>query len=244
MLRALFLLGALVFPSAWAETVPALSGPVVDAANLLGRSDHQGVVQLVERLNSSGKVQLAILIVPSLEGGDIESYALKVAESWKLGKKGVDNGLLLVIAPKEKRMRFEVGYGLEGDLPDIKAKRILSDQMAPYFRAKRFGDGIQVAVEGVAHALGIDLVAQVDRSIHPRRGDPAGSLPVWVIVVFILLVFIMLFSGFGGGGGRGFGSSSGWGGGGWSGGGGSWGGGGGFSGGGGGFGGGGASSDW
>lgn len=233
-------LALLLCVGSWAEKIPALSGALVDAAGLLSAPEASAVQSFIERLNASKRVQLAVLITPSLEGEDIESYSLKVGESWKLGRKGVDDGLLLVIAPNEKRMRFEVGYGLEGEIPDIIAKRILSDEMAPYFREKRFGDGIQVAVESVARRLGIDLQAQVDRTRKVRRGDPQGSLLFWLFIAFLILVVVL--SQFGGGG-----RNSGWhGGGGWGGGSGGWGGGsgGGFSGGGGSFGGGGASSGW
>lgn len=244
----LALLALLALPAALqAENIPTLSGPLVDRAGLLSESERKAVTGFVEQLNASGKLQLAVLIADSLDGLDIESYALKVAESWKLGRKGVDDGLLLVIAPNEKRMRFEVGYGLEGDIPDVVAKRILSDQMAPYFRQRRFGDGIQVAVEAVGARLGLDLRAPVDRTQRVRAPDPMGNLLFWFILLAVLGIFFFttFFSTLGGHrrGSR-WSDSSGWGGSGGSwGGGGGWGGGG-FSGGGGGFGGGGASSSW
>ncbi len=239
---ALFLFISLV---AGGVNVPTLTSELVDTAGLLSNQEASSVRAFAARLNASNRVQLAILITPSLEELPIESYALEVSEKWKLGQKGVDNGLLLVIAPNEKRMRFEVGYGLEGDLPDIVAKRILSDELAPYFRERRFGDGIQIAIESVAQRLNIDLKAQVDRKLRGRRADPKGSLAVWLFLA--LLVLIIVISASGGGHGRSNwhgGSSGGWGGGGFGGGGFGGGGGGGFGGGGGGFGGGGASSGW
>lgn len=237
------LLACLLSLSAWGEPIPALTGPLVDSAGLLSSSEHQSTLSFIERLNATKKVQLAVLIVPSLEGSDIESYALRVAEKWKLGAKGKDDGLLLVIAPKERRMRFEVGYGLEGDIPDVIAKRILSDEMAPLFRQKRYADGIQLAIELVAKRIGVDLPSRVDRSVRAPRGDPAGPLLFWLIV-FLLVIFLV--GAFFSPASRRHGGSDYWGGGGWGGGssGGSWGGGGGFSGGGGSFGGGGSSSSW
>lgn len=240
-----FLLAALLFSGvARAESIPALTGPLVDTAGLLSVSEADTVRSFIERINRSGKVQIVVFITDSLGEFDIESYALKVAETWKLGRKGVDDGVLLLVAPKERRMRFEIGYGLEGDIPDVIAKRILSDRMAPFFRDGRFADGIQVALESVAERLHLDISAGVTER-RVRRSDPKGPLSVWVILLLLLIVFISILFG-GGGGGRGF-HRSGWGGGGWGGGGfggGGWGGGGGFGGGGGGFGGGGSSSSW
>jgi uncharacterized protein len=226
-----------------AENVPALTGPLVDQAQLLAGSERRQVEALIEQLNSTKKTQLAVLIVDGLQGYEIEPFSIKVAESWKLGRKGVDDGLLLVIAPREKRMRFEVGYGLEGSLPDVTAKRILSDGMAPYFRQGRFADGIKVAIAAVAEKLGVDLASGVQKLPRSARGDPQGPFSIWLILLIILVALVIMLFG-GGGGGRGYyGGGSGWGGGGSGWGGGGFGGGG-FSGGGGGFGGGGSSSSW
>ena len=225
----------------WGETVPALTGPVIDQTGMLSAGERQQVQQLVETLNASGKVQLAILIASSLQGYEIEPFSIKVVEKWQLGRKGVDDGLLLIVAPSEHRMRFEVGYGLEGEIPDVVAKRILSDQMAPYFRQNRFGDGLRVAIEAVAQRLQIPLDSGVEKISLSRRADPRGHFSIWIFLLIILAVFVTMIFGGGrhyGGGGGGFGGGGGWGGG-------SGGfGGGGFGGGGGGFGGGGSSSSW
>lgn len=217
---------------------PALTGPVVDTANLLSSQEVSAVTGLLNRLNASPRIQMAVLITDSLEGSDIETYSMQVAESWKLGRKGEDNGVLLVIAPNERRMRFEVGYGLEGSLTDLGTKRILSDELAPYFKQKRYADGLQVAVAAVAREVGIELPHSVPRL--KRRGQPLNPLAQLVLLVLLILVIILVqsFGGFGGGrgyGGGGFGGGS-FGGGGF--------GGGSFGGGGGGFGGGGSSSSW
>jgi uncharacterized protein len=216
----------------------------VDGAGLLSSSGVSATTKLLERLNASGKVQMAVLIAPSLEGLDIESYALQVADAWRLGKKGTDDGLLLVIAPNERRMRFEVGYGLEGVLTDIATKRILSDELAPYFRQKRYADGIQVAIDAVARALEIDVVSSVERLRTKENSTKLSPIAI-LFFLFLILIFLALFgsgggwrghSGWGPPGGGGFGGHGGFGGGGF--------GGGGFGGGGGGFGGGGSSSSW
>ncbi len=238
--RHFFLYAVFLFAAAsWAESIPTLTGPLMDDARLLDSSEAADVRQAIEALNASGKTQLVVYTVPSLEGSDIETFSMKVAEKWKLGKKGVDNGLLLVIAPNDRRMRFEVGYGLEGDIPDVIAKRILSDEMAPYFRQRQFGDGIRTAIASVGQRLGVNSTAPAPRLIR-KKTEPKISF----FLFLLLFVGMILFNILRGGGGGGFGGGPRYRGGGWGGGGGSWGGGGGFGGGGGGFGGGGSSSSW
>ncbi|MBY0369782.1 TPM domain-containing protein [bacterium] len=245
MIAALLLLG-LANPS-WASPPDRPASEVTDQAGILSSTEHRSVESLVQALNASGKVQMAILIASSLDGQDIESYALAVSEKWKLGVKGKDDGLLLVIAPNERRMRFEVGYGLEGDLSDIVTKRILSDTLAPYFREGRFRDGIAAAIAAAGERLGKSVDSGVETP--PRRETRDSGSPLIVFIFFGIAFFMLLaLSAFGRrhghswqsrgrndywGGGGGFGGGS-WGGGG----------GGGFSGGGGSFGGGGSSSSW
>jgi uncharacterized protein len=221
--------------------IPALTGPLVDTANLLSPEEKAAVTSVLERLNASPRIQMALLITDSLGDADIETYSLQVVESWKLGRKGEDNGVLLVVAPNERRMRFEVGYGLEGVLTDVGTKRILSDELAPYFKQKRYADGLQVAIAAVARELGIDLPHSVPRL--KRQGPTLNPLAQSLLFLLLIIVVLVLqaVGGFGGGigGGRGYGGGGSFGGG-FGGGGG----GGGFGGGGGGFGGGGSSSSW
>lgn len=223
--------------------IPYLTGPLVDEAKLLSTSDEHLITQTLEKINASQKAQVVVLIAGSLQGLEIESYSIAVAEKWKLGTKKVDNGLLFVIAPKERKMRLEVGYGLEGEIPDAIAKRILDEAVGPYFRKGQFAQGINQGLETIASRLQVEgYPAQQhqlkDKPVRFRLGE---------LILLGIIVFFILFlnwtggyyrSGFGGHGRR-YGSS-GWGGGG------SWGGGsgGGFSGGGGSFGGGGSSSSW
>lgn len=242
---ALFLFWA---ATAGATEVPFLSGPLVDEAQWLSPSESQKVTTALKALNTSDRVQMAVLVARSLQGESIEGYAIAVAEKWKLGTEEKDNGLLLVIVPSKRRMRLEVGYGLEGDLPDAFAKRIVADDMAPYFRAGRKADGVLAAIASVARYLNVDLGQGAATLYEPRK----GVLPVWLFFLLFFgclgISFFSLFHMGGRGGATGyFGSGyGGWGAGGRSTGG-SFGGGfggGGFGGGGGGFGGGGASGGW
>jgi uncharacterized protein len=234
----------LPFP-AWAvqsgPTIAELRTPVIDEANLLAANESAALTDLLMKFYASGKVHMVIYIPQSLQGYDIESFSLAAVEKWKLGKKGEDQGLLLTVAPQERKMRLEVGYGLEGEITDVFSRRILDETLRVYFRERRFGDGFQVAVEQIARKLNVDLTAPVENRI---QGSGKPPFPPLIIIFFLMIAFIWFpiwFGPFGGGRSRGYwGGGGGWGGGGFGGGGG----GGGFGGGGGGFGGGGASSSW
>ena len=179
-----------------------------------------------------------MLTLPSLEDEPLEDFAIRVVDTWKLGQKGADNGILVLVVRDERQIRIEVGYGLEGVVPDILAKRIISDLMVPQFRQGDFGAGISAAVESLDGLVRGDPETTRRLTERTRRSNDDG--PDWILILFVIL--IILFSIFGKGrrhgggifigGGRGGGGFS------------FGGGGGGFSGGGGSFGGGGASGSW
>jgi uncharacterized protein len=249
--------------SAAARDVPALAGRVNDQAHLLSSREASDLEQrLAEYENSTGH-QFALLTIDSLDGDALESFSIRVVESWKLGKKRKDDGLLLLVVKNDRKVRIEVGYGLEGTLTDALTSRVVRNILAPAFKQGSYAAGIDRAFAA--------LMAAADEGAAPGaegqsqgQGRPASG--IWKLigtaltflpfVVFLLVVLVA--SRFGGGRGGRFGgyrggyySSGGWGAGGfggWGGGGGGFGGGsrggGGFSGGGGGFGGGGASGSW
>lgn len=196
--------------------------------------------------------QVAVLTIPTLDGEDIEGFSIRVAENWKIGKKGFDNGVILVVAVKDRRLRLEVGYGLEGLLPDAIAKRVTADYIVPRFRQQDYGGGIVAGIAAVDKVLRKEPLPESARKKTQTRGNNL-SFPVMLAITFGILG-VMAFAGSANRqhsnmwGTRGrrqgpiiFGGPSGWGGGGFSGGGGgndS------FSGGGGSFGGGGSSDSW
>ncbi len=127
---SLFLvLGTLAFGEPVA--VPALTGRVVDEAHVLTASDVDRISEALLTLERNRGVQLAVLSVPSLGDDTIETFSMRVVEAWKLGKKGNDRGALFVFAPTQRKMRLEIGYGLEGSIPDAIAKRIVADRVRP-----------------------------------------------------------------------------------------------------------------
>lgn len=225
---------------------PALSGRVVDAAGILGpeaRTKLEGKLKAYEDKTSD---QVVVATVPGLQGTTIEDYANRLFRHWQLGQKKANNGVLLVVAPNERKVRIEVGYGLEGALTDALSKVIITTAMAPRFKAGDFAGGIEAGVDAVLSILSGDA-----EEWHRRvevRGDETSPVEI-VMFVVILLVIILLVSRMGRGRrGGGFiivpGPAPGGFGGGWSGGVSGGPSGGGFSGGGGSSGGGGASGDW
>jgi uncharacterized protein len=183
--------------------------------------------------------QIAILIMPSLEGGSLEEYTLRVAEKWGLGKADRDNGVLLFVSRDDRKMRIEVGYGLEGSLTDAVSSRIIRNEIAPSFRQGDYDAGIRAGVMAIIQAIKGEYV---NNDPPPRKRHSKRS-PLATILIIILIIIFISRNRRGGGGnwsaGRGWiGPIGGFGGG-------SWGGGGGGSfGGGGGFGGGGSSGSW
>ena len=122
--------------------VPPLTGRVVDQTGTLSAGDIASLTQTLRDLETRKGSQIAVLIVPTTDGEAIEQYALRVAEAWKIGRKKIDDGALLVIAKNDRRLRIEVGYGLEGALTDATTKRIIDEDITPKFKAGDFAGGI------------------------------------------------------------------------------------------------------
>ncbi len=237
-----------------ARDVPRLTGPVVDEAGILSAADVRrldALARAAREVEGRRGVQLQFLVVRELDGEPIEQFAIRVAEAWRLGDAARDDGVLLVVAVDDRKVRIEVGNGVEGALTDVQASRIIRSVLTPAFRAGRYGDGLHEAGVQVLRALGALPAGMPERaSERPSRSGRFGGL---LGVVLLILVVVLRLT-FGGspfrrshwrGGGWGGGLGGGGGGGGWGGGlGGGGGSGGGWSGGGGGFSGGGASGSW
>lgn len=133
--------------------VPYLSGRVVDEANVLSNETAQQLESILKAHEDSTTNQIVVLVIPSLNGEILEEYSLKVAETWAIGQKGTDNGVLLLIAIEDRKMRIEVGYGLEGDLTDALASRIIRNEIAPNFRQGDYDQGITAGVNGIINAI-------------------------------------------------------------------------------------------
>lgn len=150
---ALVGLGLALARPALAVDVPYLTGRVVDEANILSPAVEQNIAQVSEQHEKATGDQIVVLTLPSLEGESIEGYATRVFEAWKLGQKGKDNGVLVIVAPNDRKMRIEVGYGLEGTLTDAAAARIIREVMTPQFKSGNFEAGIQNGVTAIVQGL-------------------------------------------------------------------------------------------
>jgi len=227
-------------PEAAALEAPALRGRVNDYGGMISPATRSAIDRALERLERAESTQVVVLTVPSLEGDSIEEFSIRVADSWKIGRRGKDNGVLLIASKADRRIRIEVGYGLEGNLTDLVAGRIVQNEMVPLFRAGRYDEGFRRGVASVIAAV------QGEYEAGPGGRNRGGgvSLPLLMLILFFIY-FSGLFGRRRGGGPFIYGGPGG----GFYGGGGSFGGGGGgfgggFGGGGGGFGGGGASGNW
>lgn len=228
---------------------PALTGRVVDQANLLPADAKQKLEQKLDDLEQKSGIQFVVATVNSLQGQEIEPFANELFRHWALGEKTKNNGVLLLVAPKEKKIRIEVGYGLEGTLTDALSKIVIVNAIAPRFKAGDFAGGITRGVDDVITILTTDS-SEWTKKPQVRVDDKGSTFDaILPFLIVALVIFIIWRSSRGGGGRRGGGGpfiilpGPGWTGGG-GGGGFSSGDSGGFSGGGGSSGGGGASGDW
>lgn len=235
---AAFLAAALVLLPcrAFALEVPPLAGRVNDKAGVLSSGEAQSLEQRLAGYEQQTGHQFVLLTMPSLEGEDIAGFSIRVAEKWALGQKQKDDGVLLLVAVSDRRMRIEVGYGLEPNIPDVLAGRIIRNVMAPHFRQNDYAGGINAAFDALMKAASGQEPA-IALKAKPKKADWHGlAWPLLWLVIFLIVgmtrgrrrggfVFLPPMGGYGGHRGGGFG-------------------GGGFGGGGGGFGGGGASGNW
>ena len=145
MLRALALCLLLVAAPAWAQSlaaIPALDSPVVDTTGTLDATQKQQLEQQALALQQRKGSQLQVLIVPSTQPEDIFDYTQRVFDQWKLGRQGVDDAVILVVAKDDRRVRIHTGYGLEGAIPDAVANRVIQEYLVPKFRAGDYAGGV------------------------------------------------------------------------------------------------------
>jgi uncharacterized protein len=153
--RATFLALLLCFSSAaWADVaVPPLSGRVVDQTGTLPSGDIAALTQTLKDFEARKGSQIAVLIVPTTDSEAIEQFSIRVAEAWKIGRKKIDDGALLVVAKNDRHLRIEVGYGLEGALTDVTTKRIIDEEITPKFKAGDFAGGISAGVNRMIRVI-------------------------------------------------------------------------------------------
>lgn len=190
-LAAALLCVAGLVSSAHAQSLPALAGRVVDDAGIIDAATESALTGRLAGFEEKSSDQIVVATIQSLNGEAIEPYANRLFRAWGLGQAGEDNGILLLVAVEDRRMRIEVGYGLEGTLTDLHSKLIIENTMVPAFRAGDFSGGISQAVEDIILVLegnGEELEQRAER-YEAEEGSWWPPLPVILFIVLWVSVF-------------------------------------------------------
>ncbi len=217
MIRFFNLFLLTLFLGAWPAfgfKAPMLTSPVIDQAGLLSPGFARSLAQDLSLYKSQKGVQIQVLIVGSLADEPIESVAIQVFDQWKLGDEKADDGILFLIAPNEKKLRIEVGQGLEGLVPDVYAKKIVSDIVSPYFKQGQFDQGVRQGVGALVQVFEKGLKEGELKGPHKKSKLQGGwvfllLLGLWLLIFMISpatalhILFAVMSGGRGGGGGGG-----------------------------------------
>jgi len=180
-----------------ANRYPNYTGYVNDFAGVLGSNEKSIITNLITELERKTSAEIAIVTVPDIEGSEINIYKNGLFEKWKIGKKGKDNGILIVLAMKERKVGIEVGYGLEGVLPDGLCGEIIRKQMAPNFKAGQFGKGLVSAVATISNLVAKEYNVKLSglnslpRTAYIVRKRSAASSIVSTIFTLLFLMLIL-----------------------------------------------------
>jgi len=187
-------LGGLIFNQVLAQkAVPQLSGRVVDLASMINAGDEADLTARLQAHEAATSNQIVVLTIPSLEGEALEEYSLQVARNWALGQKDKNNGVLFLVAKNDRKMRIEVGYGLEGTLTDAIASFIIRGTITPLFKKGRFNGGIVAGTGQIIDVLESDEAA-LEQWRQRSKKTSSGKDPEWPFFIFIAL-WLMIMSG-------------------------------------------------
>ena len=178
-----------------AAELPALTGRVVDQAGLLDAANRETLTAKLAAFEAKSSDQIVVATIPTLDGEPIEDFANRLFRTWGLGQAGEDNGVLLLVASNDRKMRIEVGYGLEGTLTDLHSKLIIEDTMVPAFRAGDFARGIGGAVDDIILVLEGNA-AELEARAERNRDSGEGSMDIFValfIAVWCTIFFGSIF---------------------------------------------------
>jgi uncharacterized protein len=176
---------------AWESTseglapIPTLTARVTDVTQTLSAGEKAALEAKLADFEQRTGNQLVVLIVPTTRGEPIEGYSLRVAEAWKIGRKGQDNGALFVVAKDDRKMRIEVGYGLEGVLTDVTSRRIIAETVAPLFRQNRFGAGVDAGVDRIIAVVGTGQPLPAQQRATPSRRAQGFDFQTLLILLFV-----------------------------------------------------------
>jgi uncharacterized protein len=181
-----------VFPALADVAVPQLTGRVLDQTGTLSGDDVASLTQTLKSLEARKGSQIAVLIVPTTQPETIEQFSIRVAEAWKIGRKKIDDGALLVIAKNDRHLRIEVGYGLEGALTDVTTKRIIDEDITPKFKSGDFAGGVRA---GVARIIRVIDGEPLPAPEPPHWQSPGFSIGPGDIFNPFLIIPVLLFGG-------------------------------------------------
>jgi uncharacterized protein len=197
--------------SAFALDFPALTGRVVDDANILDAATRASLTEKLATLEAKTTDQLVVVTLKSLQGTTIEDFGVQLGRAWKIGQKDKNNGVLLIVAPNERKVRIEVGYGLEGTLTDAVSRLIIENAILPRFKANDFPGGFTRGVDDIIQALSGDAADYKERAQHitqqvetppptetpPTRAEKnsSGLIMLAILVIAGMLVFCITVSG-------------------------------------------------
>lgn len=188
---AILLLAALVSAlPAQALDFPPLSGRVVDTANVLASADERRLSERLARHESETSNQVVVVTLSSLQGTTIEDFGYQLGRHWGIGQEGRNNGVLLIVAPSDRKVRIEVGYGLEGDLPDVIAKAIIDQEILPAFRSGDLPGGISAGVDAILSAI-----AGTYQPIEDQSSGDTVVRDLVVVAIFLILVWLAHYLG-------------------------------------------------
>ena len=171
--------------------VPPLTGRVVDQTGTLGGGDIAALTQTLKDLETRKGSQIAVLIVPTTEPETIEQYSIRVADAWKIGRKKIDDGALMVIAKNDRHLRIEVGYGLEGALTDVTTKRIIDEVITPKFKAGDFAGGVTAGVNRIIRVIDGEPLPAPPHWQSQRSFDPTDLFNPFLIIPVLLFGGVM-----------------------------------------------------
>ena len=190
-LACLLLLSLAVLPAV-ALVLPTLSGRVVDDANILDPPTRAALDQKLAELEAKTTDQLVIVTLKSLQGTSIEDFGVALGRAWRIGQRDKNNGVLLIVAPSERKVRIEVGYGLEGTLPDAVSKFIIENAIIPRFRANDVPGGVTRGVDDIVSVLTGDAEEWKQRAA--KRPDPELPWGTILILILALAMFAVVFA--------------------------------------------------
>ena len=193
MRKLFFLLLILIATGTFADDVPGYSSYVNDYAVVITEKDKASMESVAKEVEEKTGAQIAVLTVKSMSPyTSIDEFGMAVAEKWKVGEKGKDTGIIIILAMEERKVRIEVGYGLEGIFNDARVGRILDNTIIPYFRGGDFSAGLRRGVFKIADTIGKEMDVELDERTKMQDSNFTESLCIFIFFVIFVSIFILM----------------------------------------------------